>query len=373
MRTRPPIKQDAIVDYVRELIRHGGLGPGDRIPPRTAIEDRFKVSTMTVQRAFERLVDDGFIAVSGSHGSFVSFAPPHLHRFVLVFPFTAKDQRWVRFWALLKETAEGFSLRQPSHIDIYEGIEFDQQAEAFIRLSDDVASKRIAGIIFASDPWPLKGTTIIETPGIPRVAFSGRTGNTRVPGISLGGDGTLFFARALDHLVARGRRRIGLLTVPGLAGDHLQSYRAALAQRGLPYQSPWVQVGVQSEPHWAAHLIQAIFRGTADERPDALIIADDNLVDHSCAGLIQLGLRVPEDLDVVAHANFPVPRPALLPVARLGYDIADAFAQCIDLLALQRDRLPVPESTTVAPVFDHELPGAAQPRHPSPDQLELRP
>ncbi len=373
MRTRPPLKQDAIVDYVRELILHGDLGPGDRLPPRTAIEALFQVSTMTVQRAFERLVDDGFIAVSGSQGSFVAPAPPHLHRHALVFPCIAGDPRWVRFWALLKETAQGFSLRRPSRIAIYEGVEFDQLAGSFVSLADDVANRRIAGIIFASDPWPLKGTAILDAPGIPRVAFSGRTANTQVPGISLGGDGTLFFARALDHLVARGRTRIGLLTVPGLSGIHLQTYRAALAQRGLAYHSGWVQVGIQSEPQWAAHLVLAIFRGSAEERPDALIIADDNLVDHSCAGLIQLGLRVPEDLDVVAHANFPIPAPAILPVARLGYDIPGVFAQCIDLLALQRDRQRIPESTAVAPVFAHELPGPALLPRTSHGQLELCP
>ncbi len=372
MRTRPPVKQDAIIAHVRDLIVRGKLAPGDRLPPRTTIEESFQVSIMTVQRAFERLVEDGFITVADGQGSFVAAAPPHLHRYALVFPFSPGELHWVRFWALLKESAQAFALRAPARLAIYEGVERDRTTAGFQRLSEDVARQRLAGIIFASDPWPLKGTAILDAPGIPRVAFSGLAANTQVPGISLGGDGS-FFTRAIDHLVARGRRRIGLLTVPGLSGAHLDVYRAALGERGLPYQPGWVQVGIQSDPQWAAHLVHAMFRGPASDRPDALIIADDNLVDHACAGLIQLGLQVPDDLDVVAHANFPVVCPAILPVTRLGYRIPDLVAACIDQLARMRAGAAVPAITIIAPRFADEWAGATLPGELPTGALELRP
>jgi hypothetical protein len=40
-------------------------------------------------------------------------------------------------------------------------------------------------------------------------------------------------------------------------------------------------------------------------------------------GALASGIRVPEDLLIVAHANFPDPAPCALPAVRIGYD-ADA-------------------------------------------------
>ncbi len=349
-RTRPPVKQDAIVEHLRQRIVHGELAPGARLPPRAAIERRFKASPVTVQRALERLVDDGFVSVAGPLGTFVAEFPPHLHRYALVFPAKRHSPRWMRFWSLLVQEAATFSLGLPTPIELYTGVEPGVDDGEIARLTDDLAAHRLSGVIFACDPWPLLGTAILDQPDMPRVAFASNAGNTPVPGVSLGGDGVLFFRRAVDYLVARGRTRIALLTVPGLSGAHLDCYRSILAERGLAYQ-PWcVQVGMQEEPQWSAHLTMLMFRSAAHERPDGLIIADDHLVDHACTGLIRQGMRLPEDVDVVAHANFPVHGTDIAPIARLGYDIPKVFSTCVELLVRQRTAA-VAASTLVAPRF----------------------
>jgi len=45
-------------------------------------------------------------------------------------------------------------------------------------------------------------------------------------------------------------------------------------------------------------------------RPDALVVADDNLVTCATQGIAASGVQVPGELDVVAHCNFPHPLPA---------------------------------------------------------------
>ena len=122
-RTRPPVKQDAIVEHLRQRIVRGELAPGARLPTRAAIERRFKASPVTVQRALERLVDDGFVNVAGPAGTFVAEFPPHLHRYALVFPAKRHSPHWTRFWTLLVQEAATFSLRLPTPIELYTGVE----------------------------------------------------------------------------------------------------------------------------------------------------------------------------------------------------------------------------------------------------------
>ena len=360
---RPALRQTAIISHLRGRIVSGELKPGDRLPTRVEIEKFFEASPTTVQRALEQLIADGFVTPAGRRGTFVSEYPPHLYHYALAFPLHADDPNWVRFWTVLASAAESHASNRPVKISLYRGIEPGKGGTDRQRLEDDIASGRLAGVIFAADPWPLKGTAALETPGLPRVAFTGVPGETKVAGVSLGGNaGLLFFEKALDLLASRRRKRAALLTVPGISGVRLQGFRNALVERGLTYQPCWIQTASQAEPHWATHLILLMFRGARAERPDALIIADDNLVEHACAGLLQLGLGVPDDVDVVAHCNFPAPTPPILPVARLGYDIPRVLEKCIGLLNWQRLKEAVPPTTVIAPLFEWETADRSAPR-----------
>ena len=103
-------------------------------------------------------------------------------------------------------------------------------------------------------------------------------------------------------------------------------------------------------------------KGTGET--DALIVMDDNLVEHASAGILAAGVRVPEQLDVVAHCNFPWPAPSVLPVARLGYRAAEVLDRCVDWINARREGRPLHADAfagdahavqRVAPVFDFEL------------------
>jgi DNA-binding LacI/PurR family transcriptional regulator len=75
----------------------------------------------------------------------------------------------------------------------------------------------------------------------------------------------------------------------------------------------------------------------AGERPDGLIVADDNLVEHASAGIVDAMVRVPDDLEMVAHCNFPWPTPSVVKARRLGYDAREVVDACIRLLDRQRE------------------------------------
>ena len=181
-RTRPPVKHDAILAHVRGLIVRGELAPGARLPTRADLERRMRVSPVTIQRALTQLVDDGFVTVAGNQGTFVAEFPPHLHRTALVFPAVPGSARWNEFWSQLAAAAAARSRGLPTPIAVYTGVEPGADAAELARLAADVANRRVAGVVFAADPWPLLGSEILAAPGVPRVAFARPHSPTGTPG-----------------------------------------------------------------------------------------------------------------------------------------------------------------------------------------------
>ncbi len=102
-----------------------------------------------------------------------------------------------------------------------------------------------------------------------------------------------------------------------------------------------------------------------EERPDALVIADDNIVEPVTRGLLAAGLSTPKDLDIVAHCNLPNPPQAAVPVRFLGYDCRQMLSRCIELVDAQRATMcqgaagEAMPSTTVPAVFADEAEAAA--------------
>lgn len=356
LRTRPPAKQDAIIGWLREEILQGHLGPGDRLPPRTVFEKQFQTTSVTVQRAFDRLVEDGFIAVQSRQGTFVAAHPPHLHHYALAFPQQESAPGWVYFWTVLMQVARQFPQDTPDVLSLYTGINPQHPGPDYALLVDDVQNQRLAGIIFASPVFPLTETPILTTPGPARVSFA-TASQHGVPAVSM--DQDAFLERAADYLATRGCRRLAVITVPGMGSDRLAALEARAAEHGIQRHPRWTQVAPLSDPAWATNLALTLFHGPAADRPDSLLITDDNLVEYACQGLLQLGLTVPEAVTVVAHCNFPPPVPAVLPVARLGYDLEYLLRVCLENLAHQRAGQTVPELTRIPPRFAWELDNAA--------------
>ena len=90
--TRQAVKQDAIIEDLRRRILDRSFAPGSRMPTRSELQERFQVSSVTIQRALDRLISDGFVRAHGRRGTFVVDHPPHACNYGLVFPGNHGDQ-----------------------------------------------------------------------------------------------------------------------------------------------------------------------------------------------------------------------------------------------------------------------------------------
>lgn len=344
-----------IADALRREILNGTVKPGQLFPTRQRLQERFRTTKVTIQSALDVLAEEGFVRAEGRRGTFVQSHPPHLHDYALVFPdepCAPGMGLWSRFYAGLVNQAASLSQRDNRRVIPFYGMDNGVNAPEYPRLLKRVQSHRLAGIICASPLFRLEGTPVLDQPGIPRVMFATSQTIPRVPLISLEGS---FWPKALDYLAARGRKRIATVTITTHYAEHVSKVRNLVSARGMTLHPCGFMPFDGTVLDGARAYVQLLMQARPEDRPDGLIVSDDNFVEHATAGLIAAGVRVGEELDVVAHCNFPWAGPTMLPLKRLGFDSRTVLQTCIELIDRQRRGETVPPMTTVEAKFEEEL------------------
>jgi DNA-binding LacI/PurR family transcriptional regulator/DNA-binding transcriptional regulator YhcF (GntR family) len=345
-------KRERIAMHLRQQIVSGHYGPCDRLPTRRELERSFAVSTITIQSALDVLQRDGFVDAQGRRGTFVSERPPHLHQYALAFPCRQGDPLlWNRFWQALVNEAS--SPEFASDLHLYFNVDEDPEPnEARRELEADVAAHRVAGVVFARLPFNLTESPLLKTPGIPLVAIA-----SRAEGMAcIYPNHAALIERGLNDLMAQGRKRIAVLLAEGLLEGQVGHIEAVLKRNGVEIPPFWIQRAALHTPASARGIVHLLMQGNPN--PDGLLILDDNLVEGACAGLIAAGVRVPQDVDVVAHHNFPLPSTGALPIHRIGFDARAILRECMELIAMQR-RGETPLALNLVPAsFEEEMEAA---------------
>jgi LacI family transcriptional regulator len=147
-------------------------------------------------------------------------------------------------------------------------------------------------------------------------------------------------AAVMEHLLALGHRRIGLVygvAQPVLALDRLEPYREALAAAGLPADPALVvECGPEIE-----HGYQAALQLLAlPNRPTAIVAVNDLLAMAALRAAGDCGLRVPEELSLVGYDDIPQAR---FLVPRLTTASKDAVRLGREAVRLALSRLREPQ------------------------------
>jgi len=352
-------QQDILV-YITDQISVGVWQPGERIPTRADLRRRFSTTQVTVQQALHRLAVDGFICADGRRGTFVAEHPPCLNRVALVFPTTRQYlQQSINMWSALAKEATQCQRSGDYTIHLYTGLNGHTDEPDYQRLLRDVRARRLRGIIFTSPPFLLVDTELweaIRCSGIRQAAIMPDAASLGM--ISLGFDGQGYLPRLMRHFTERGRRRLAAISsdlgsTPDAENSHGQHIMSAVVASGLETHPYWIHGIHPAAAASVRRLTWLLFSAPPAQRPDALWIADDMLVDPVTRGVVDAGIRVPEELEIVAHANFPWIAPAVTPVKYLGYDISALLARTLARL-LTPGTLDTATEIAIPACFDHE-------------------
>jgi DNA-binding LacI/PurR family transcriptional regulator len=324
-RGRRADRQDHVVELLRRRIVQGEFEPNTRLPNQSELVRDLGVSTITIQRALERLSDEGFVTSQPRRGVFVNSNPPHMVDYCLVFPHSLDQMASQnRFLHGLHHTATQLEAATGKRTTIYCGMEYPTDTQEYHQLVSQVVQRRTAGLIFLSSPWAFAQTPLLTTQGVPRVAIMDQSLTKSVKNVIL----EPYVGAALDWLKARGVKRLGMLVLPQ-AGERIAAQWTGEARlRGIEMPPVFVQAVSSDYPNWARRSVELLMNGPADKRPDGLVISDDNLVPYATAGLAGAGISIP----VVAHGNFPYLTDCLVDAVRFGPDVRQVLQGCIELI-----------------------------------------
>ena len=351
----PAVKHDEIVGSLRQRIIDGIYLPGSQLPTRAKLETSFDASSVTIQRALDSLVEDGFVVPRGRNGTFVAPRPPHLSHYGVVFPYRPKKgKRWPPFWQAIANEAAVLNRGGTKKLSLFYDVEDQIHSDAtdYRELLDSVVKQRLAGLFFVVDPIQLSNTPVVQFPGLPRVTICDHKPKDVMRAIVLSTESQ--FRKSLAYFSSRGRRLLAVLGVSRIVGAYESLLPRLLKEYDMESRPYWIQ-GIDLDcTETARNCIHLLMHRGQDVRPDALYIADDNFIEHASAGLIEAAVRVPHDLEVVAHCNFPWLTPSKLPVKRVGFDARTVLATALSLIDGLRRSDNVPQRTQVEAVLDDD-------------------
>lgn len=348
---RPPARRNQIIAELTSEIVRGDWAPGERLPSHAELERRFRVHNPTVQQALNRLVKAGFVETRPKRGTYVASHPPHLCRYALVFPSKPGSARhWSLFWEALRLAGSSLQRRvrnKALRFETYYLVDGPDMGPEHERLANDLTEQRLAGVIFANAPFPLAGTPLVARHGVPMVAMASAASaglehiGARYP------DLPSFRAEAMRYLaeLPGPPRRPAVLSF-AVRDDFIADCRAQAAAHGLELPASHIQ-SPNLGPAAIRNLLALLFSLPEAQRPNALVLGDDNLVPIVDQVLSRREVPAPPDLDVVAYANFPAVMPTEWPIYRLGCDAQALLISALEHLVAKREHRPTPDVETL--------------------------
>jgi hypothetical protein len=334
---------------LRERIVAGELVPGVQLPTWARLEEQFNVGRTTLTRAMGTLKREGFVFADATRGTFVSPRPPHLHRYALAFRGAPESGDWNPFWWGLANESVAINERGETRLEAFYNVRGGEATPAHQKLITQVEQHRFAGVIFVGFP-PEISKPLLDHPWLAKVAICSNPVDDQLPHVYP--DRTAFVQRSLKKLAELGRKQVIVVTEGHPAFD---LYDEALAEHGLQAGPNFRVAANERDPQSANRIVQLLLNQTGQPRPDALIVTNDQLVDSALAGVMAAGLRVPDDLTLIAHTNWPSDRSVGSPLIRLGFDARQVLHAALREAEQQRHGEPQTPTTAIAPIFDTEL------------------
>ena len=354
-RGRNPVEQDKIAAFVRKMIISGKWPAGRKIPTHIELGKKFNVTTVTIYRTMSSLISDGFLRVNmnKNRGTYVNETPPHLTNYALVFPTASSELGWNMFFATLLEVSKSIQNELGIKIIPYFWIDGNPLRPDYMRLINDIRKERLAGIIFSSPVFMIEKTPAVLEGDIPRVIMSGNNERVDIPWLSMNAGS--FIDKSLDYLESRDCRRIAFISTKGQKGFLTRQLAPAFSRRNLILVPQWHHLCHLEWTEAAVNIVRLLMSSQPKaERPDALLVGDDNLIGPVCEGLKLAGIRIPGELELVSHCNFPRSSMPPLPVKFIGYDIHGLMQRCIEMLKLQRSSGKTSRAKSIEACTDEE-------------------
>lgn len=193
----------------------------------------------------------------------------------------------------------------------------------------DMVETRLADGIINLRPYILDDS-ILPLDNVTAVSAAGCE-NTPYPSVRIDNVGAS--ERVVDYLISLGHRRIGV--VSGLEDnphsiERLQGYRNAIDKAGITFDPNLVYGGDFN--FWSGLNASEYFYRMKEEMPTALFCMNDDMAISAMKGLLNHGLKIPEDISITGFDDLQVSRylnPALTTVSQPAQKIGEKSAELL--------------------------------------------
>ena len=217
-----------------------------------------------------------------------------------------------------------------------------REAEQLLSMVD----KRVDGIILCSGVSNKDFLAKFRKYHIP-MGLIGRTFDSSLSDISISGDNVKGAMKSVEYLIQSGNRRIVYVEGnPGTSGSRqrMEGYKKAHEQAGLPIRDELMIHGEYSIDYGRQAVVE-LMKNKVEF--DALMTGSDLIAIGIVFQLLESGIRIPEDVEVIGFDNIElasVINPPLSTISKPHYDMAWHVA---DQLLNVIEGKPVPLSHTV--------------------------
>lgn len=339
-----PTKITLIQDHFRAQIRKGTLVAGDRLPPERQLADQFGVSLLTVNKAMAGLESEMLLDRQSSRGTYIH---PDVARGQIIVVFDTchfANPALAGFYHKLLEALTGevksHGMR-PTHI-----LGHGDPGRAFIDSLEPRSTiwNQTAGVLAMAGLESFEDDLLVRH--VPAVTLTTYQTQGSHPVVL---DMHELVVRAYRHLLGRGCRRIAIIfNIDMQQGafhvDYMgrATYRddlfVQLAQLGPAVDPTLIRPGCRTAEQGYKAMCQL---WQSDNKPDGLIISDDNTAMGVGKAILDLGIDTPGQLKVVTHATVGVERDFPLDFTRCQYDLKricrGAFGLLYRLMLGERD------------------------------------
>lgn len=335
-----------IAEHLRAQICREGR-PGDRLPSVRQLAREHGVSAGTAVQALSALAGEGLIEQRPREGSFVAGAGGDRHAAVLLEhdianPNTSYASRRLAQEVTLHLRRRGMPAKlYTGHLDPDHtaGPGFTPQHESTCpEFVEAVQRRALSGVIaVAADPLP-QWTEPLSRQGVPVIGHPWHydSGAWYDP-LQMVRDGVAYLRDA-------GCSRIAFMQWsspvwdPDRSGPRVWSeFCAAMSEAELPVRMQWVRRDLSPSRPGAGWTDFREIWSAARQKPDGLLVMDDRLMRDAAIGVLQAGVRVPDQLRIVSHANSGSGLAYPFPLAEMVVDL-DAIAEAmVEMLVRRRN------------------------------------
>jgi len=295
--------------------------PGDRLPTVMELASKFDVSKHSITNALEILARSGFINKRQGRGVFVAERKTSWRVGILseldLFDMRISHQ-WRALAGAVKLRLEELGATPLFYLGNAVGGPAASDVPTCPQFWDDVAAGR------------LDGAVILNVPSVG--VWEERIGNCPIPvvgtqtGFEARPDNVGIITAGVKRLAARGCRRLGLL-----AWHSEGIFRQVMRECGLVANEVWIRTDIDPVVRGAGwDEFREIW--LAAEKPDGLLILDDMLFLDAQLAMIELGVRVPEDLQLAVLTNRDASLTVRLPINAFEIDPAEQAAALVGML-----------------------------------------